>query len=320
MEFTHRYFRVLLFIMKKIITSILFVSSFLLLAACDMQSNAGDDAPTTINTLDLDYESLKSNYGDFSITVNGSEIPPVNNTYYLPVGSSSLTYIATGYFEGRIVIENSNNISSYKAVTILLKNACLVSDNEATISYTLTSKKISIVSEINSTNYVINKSTTNTEGHAISSNDDIDFYGTGLINLYAAHGHTIKSDGDFEISGTGSVYIYSGHDGVHCHNFSATKYSGNFTIANAISQGIEASVTSGTATLKISGGNFDISNAESMFKVDRAITISGGTVIGNNFSANAFVRGNEKTELSITISGTGSLTVNGTSYTGTTTV
>ncbi|MCR5506170.1 MAG: carbohydrate-binding domain-containing protein [Bacilli bacterium] len=278
-------------------------------------STSTDDEVSTLNEVDLDYDSFASSYGEFSLMCGDEEIEGVDGVYTINVASSKLTYTASGYLEGRIVVANGNSVSSYKGVTLELSNAFIVNDDEPSIDYTLEDKNIEIVTVSSTTNYIVNTSSTNDDGQAINSLNNVEMVlnSESDLYLYTVHGHTIKADGDVKITGSGSVYLSSGHDGVHCHNFTTYNngsFSGYFEISNAISQGIEASTSSGSGTLKITGGTFVIRNCESVFKVDKTITISGGKVTATGIWSDPFVRGSDGT-LTITISDSASVTVNG---------
>ncbi len=292
----------------------------LMFASCSSSSSSSsEDVLSGINEFSLDYESFKTTYGTAKLTLNGVEVSDDNGVYYLDVTNEKQVFELTGYFDGRIVIQNPNSLTTYKAVTLNLNKAFIVSNNEATIDYTLENKTFDIYSINGTTNYVVNSSKSNYDGHAINAMNNFGLYieDNSTINVYSAHGHTIKADGDVKVGGTGNVYLSSGHDGIHCHNFSTsyggTNYSGTFTINNSISQAIEASKSSGEGVAYIYGGEFIINNAESVFKVDATIRFTGGSLSSTGIWATPFVRGGSS-ELSLIIGDGISVVVNGTAY------
>ncbi len=284
----------------------------------DNASSDDDDVLTGINEFELDYDSFKSQYGDFSLTLDDEVIEPVDGIYTINVTSSKQELVATGYLEGRIVIQNGNSLSSYKGVTLYLNNAFIVNDDATTIDYGLSDKNIEIVNSKETTNYIVNTSETNYNGHGIYSNNNIEMriQTSSNLYLYTAHGHTIKADGDVKIIGPGNISLSSGHDAVHCHNFTTNNsgsFSGTFTITNSVSQAIEASDSNGEGTVNITNGTFVINDAESVFKVDYAINITGGSVTATGIWASPFVRGASRV-LYLNISDGITVSVNGSSF------
>ncbi len=327
--------------MKKLLFGLLFLNLFLLVG-CNNTNNNEDteieedttsdtdstettddgDVLTGLNEFSLDYDSFKTNYGDFSLTKDDEEVEGVDGIYTINVSSSKQEFYLEGYLEGKIVINNANKLDSYKGVILYLSNTFLKYDDSPVIDYLIDSKNVQIINVANTTNYIVNTSETNYDGHGIYSANNLEMTlltGSNLY-IYTAHGHTIKADGDVKIKGAGNIYLSSGHDAVHCHNFTTTNsgtLSGTFTILNAISQGIEASVKDSTATLSITGGTFIIDNCESVLKVDATINITGGSLTATNIWSDPFVRGGSTT-LSLNIGDGITVLVNGTSYQSTT--
>ncbi|MCR4879625.1 MAG: carbohydrate-binding domain-containing protein [Bacilli bacterium] len=304
--------------MKKLfILSCLIIPLFL--SGCNSNSSSSIENLSSINEFSLDYESFKASYGAASLKCGDNVITSNNGVYYINVTENKQTYELSGYFEGRIVIQNGNQLSSYKGISLVMNNAFIVNDDAATIDYTLDSKSFEIVSTSNTTNYVVNKSATNYDGHSIYSMNNLGFTleENSMLNIYSVHGHTIKADGDVEVGGSGNAYLSSGHDGIHCHDFLAVYdgnlYSGNFTIDKAISQGIEASKSSGNGEIHIYGGAFTINNAESAMKVDVSITFTGGSLNGTGIWATPFVRATDN-QIQLIVGDGISVVINGTSY------
>ncbi len=308
--------------MKKLL-SIFIIMTILILSGCgkattttieDVTTTTESDELSGLNEVDLDYDALMDTYGDASLVSDGVEIEAENNVYTISVSSDKLEYTLSGYFSGRIVIDNANELSSYKGITLYLSNACIVSDDEATIEYLLDDKNIELVSVKETTNYIVNTSSTNYDGHALSSSNNIELrlQKESVLYLYTVHGHTIKADGDVKLTGAGAIYLSSGHDGIHCHDFTtynSSHFSGTFEISNAISQGIEASTSGGNGTLTITNGTFIINNCESVAKVDSEINISGGELSSTGIWSSAFQRGSSNV-LTIIISEGVSVVIN----------
>ncbi|MCR4561995.1 MAG: carbohydrate-binding domain-containing protein [Bacilli bacterium] len=282
------------------------------------ESSSSEDSLEGFNEFELDYEAYKEEYGDFTLTQGESQISPVDGVYYINVASSKLTYTLKGYLEGRIVIQNEDNLSTFKGVTLLLSDCFLKYDDSPVIEYAVDEKNIEIISAQNSTNYIVNTSKDNDEGDAIYSqnNVELDLKSGSSLNLYTVHGHTLKADGDVKLIGSGSLYLSSGHDGFHCHSFytaNSGTFSGNFTINNTLSQGIEASTSSGNGEVLMSGGTFVINNCESVLKVDKTISITGGSLTGEGIWSDPFVRGSKET-LTLTINEGVSVVIDGETF------
>ncbi len=278
-----------------------------------------DDVLTGINTVNLDYDSFKESYGDASLTLDGEVLEEVDGVYTINVAESKQELTLSGYFEGRIVIQNGNSLDTYKGITLNLSNAFIVNDDEATIDYSLDEKNIEIISVKSTTNYIVNTSETNYDGHGINSLNNIEMRiqaGSNLY-LYTVHGHTAKADGDFKIIGPGNIYLSSGHDAIHCHNFTTTNsgtFTGTFTVTNAISQAIEASETDKEGTANITGGTFVINNSESVIKADYAVNITAGSLTSEGIWSDPFVRGANRT-LYVNITDGVSVIINGETFT-----
>lgn len=293
--------------MKSTLFKLLTLTTALLLVGCSSTANSSKSSEQTysseesskeeelssLNSFSIDYEEMKTTYGDFSITQDSNVLAPDEDVYYINVASSKLTYVISGYFEGRIVIQNGNNLSDYKGVTLEFNNAFIVNDDEATIDYQVDAKNVEIITDKSTTNYIVNTSETNYDGHAVNSNNSIKLQlkADSNLYLYTVHGHTMKSDGDVKLIG-----------------------SGNFTISNAISQGVKCSLNSGTGTLNITGGTFVINNCESVFKVDSLINISAGSLTATGIWSYPFARDIGDT-LILTVADGVSAVVNGENYT-----
>ncbi len=309
--------------MKKYIWLIVLCMIFIFVGCSSTTNNSTTDDTTTedddvlsgINEFTLDYSAFESSYGDASVTVGGEAVTCTDGEYIINVTTSKQTVVVSGYIDGRIVIENGDDLSSYKGVIVQLNNAFIKSDNLIALDYSLSEKTLEIYSINGTTNYIVNTSSTNYDGHAISSsnNAEVVLQPNSSLYLYTVHGHTFKADGDIRVSGGGDMYLSSGHDAVHCHNFGGSG-AGTFTIMNAISQGIEASVNAGTGEVAISNGTYVINNCESAMKVDAYITITGGTITGEGVWSDDFVKA-EGDSLTLAIADGVSVVIDGTTYT-----
>ncbi|MCR5078437.1 MAG: carbohydrate-binding domain-containing protein [Bacilli bacterium] len=289
------------------------------------EAEATSEATTTAS---VDVSSLESKYGDLEITVGDSSVTgasvsydSTNNIYTLAVCAEKAEYVVTGYATTSIVISDVNNLGegNYKGVKLTLSNAALVSStDDPVIEYTCSKKNVQL-SVKNGTNNVIYATN---GGDAVYSENNVEVSGKGSLAISSvADGHGIKAEGDITFQGSNSVTIDSGHDGLHCENLvttdpddSTSVYAGTVTIASAVSQGIEAATDDGDGTITLDGGNWNISNAESVFKTDTAITIASGVkVTGTNISGDAIVFGDNSTS-SITLTVNGTFTVDGASY------
>ncbi len=252
----------------------------------------GDDV-STFNEFDLDYEDMALEYGEFEINGPYEIIPDEDNTYVINVTDDKETYYISGYLEGRIVIMNQNQLSSYKGVKLVFSNCCIVSDYYPPVDYTLTNKNVEIV--ISGMTYLVNTSTENYDGCAINSENNVEIHGDGSLYVYTAHGHCIRADGDVRIYENVAIYLSSGHDGIHCHNFyssseSGVVYDNGLYVENAISQCIETSKKDGTGAAYLEYGYFYFCYAESALKVDSLLKIGAVSVYFDNIESDLIVK------------------------------
>jgi hypothetical protein len=87
----------------------------LLLISCTSTSSevsnvSSNTDSAVVPTLNYDISSLKETYGDFSISGTDYVYDESTNTYTISVGTTKKSYTLKGYFEGHIVIDNSNNL------------------------------------------------------------------------------------------------------------------------------------------------------------------------------------------------------------------
>ena len=304
--------------MKKFLP-LFFIFTLILFTSCSKESKSSRDyANESINQINID-SNIESKYKAASVTLNGVSISSDDGCYNINVTNEKQELVVTGLVTGGIYISNSNKVTSYKGLTIVLNGAYIKSDDEATIWYSLQDKNVEIISSENTTNYILNTSETNDLGDAIYSENNIEMKLEKKSKLYSytCLGHTIKADGDFKITGSGSLQLSSGHDAIHCHNFTTVNgetFTGSLYVENAHSQAIEASKSYGSGTLVITSGSFTINNAESVFKVDAEINISGATIKSTGIWADPIVNASSNT-LIVNISDDASFTVNKTKYT-----
>ena len=272
-----------------------------------------------------DFDTLKYSYGDFSIVgETGSCIYTYDSdtlTYTINVNADEkLEYTLSGFFQGKILVQNGDNLSSYKGVTFVLDNACLTNaeDQDAVIEFALDKKNV----EIKAKKETENKIFATGSALAISSLNNIEFSGAGTLDLasYGSDMHTVKADGDVSIYGSGNINVlYSAHDAFHGKhlafaNDGGTAYSGTLNVTQAVSQAFDFETNKGKGSISVEGGTIIVDNAASVFKTDASLTIaSGASVIATNLTEDPVVAGDNSSGLAVTIEGT--FTVDGEPYT-----
>ena len=291
--------------MKKF-AKVVFLSLFMLVTGCSNNKNnttpdnsSNENEATQNQTRDITYsdsdmEYFKEKYGSFSITREDGLSPNYvfneqENTYVLNVEESKAKYVFKGYTEAGFIIRNDNNLSTFKGLKIKLDSACIVSKNSISpINYSLDSKNVEITAKRQTTNYIISLEGAN----AIDSTNNIELGGEGTLNLYTkktladeSDGHTIKSSNKVSIYDSIKLNITSAHDGIHCDEIYTINeddninYSGTINFKDIGSQAMEATTKSCGGLINLSGGKYNINNADSVFKSDKSITIASGVEI-----------------------------------------
>ena len=276
-------------------------------AEASSPTESSSQAASSVETPDFDL--LKESYGDFHIVGASSDavytFDATSSTYTINVSENAkLEYTLSGFFQGKIVVANGNNLSSFKGITFTLNNACLTNaDNQsAVIEYLPESKNIELKAKKDSHNLILATGS----ALAISSNNNIELVGSGVFDFasYGADMHTIKADGDISIYGSHTINIlYSAHDAFHGKHLSfvsetSVAYSGTVNVEQASSQAFDFETNKGKGTISVEGGTFNISNCASVFKTDVSLTISSGvTINANNLSEEPVVKGENSSSL-----------------------
>lgn len=304
------------------VTSTNFTSSSVNSETSEVSTNS-----TNINT-DLDFDALRETYGSFEVTVSKGSAGTLSSDgtiYTINVSESKTALSISGYFEGQIVINNGNGLSSYKGVEITLNSACLVSNSGPTIDYQLSGKNVEVVAKKTTENYIINTSSGYNDA-GINSSNNIEVDGKGTLNVITYTGHAMKAESKIRLYDAPNINIISGHDGIHASALVANNeetavadyetFSGTLNIISAVSQGIDCTTNDGTGLINLTSGTYIINNCESAFKADVSLTI-GGQVSVTNLTSDPVVRGDESKGLTIEILENGSFEVDGVSYTKT---
>ena len=167
-------------------------------------------------------------------------------TFIFDVGVEKHSYIVTGRFEGRFLV-NDTTLTEYKGITFKLNNAILSNNEEggSVFLYQPHSKAITIEALKDTNNSVTAK------GTAISSVNNVNLCGSGTIAIKSATEHAVKGD-DVRCYGSATINIDgSGKDGLHGKNF--------FTDDGG--DGAEKKIFNGTINLKaITKQAFDFCN------------------------------------------------------------
>lgn len=321
--------------MKKVFAYIL--SAALLAGACCLAAGCGgnkeNDPPqtgteggSTPQQTHPDAEALKKKYGAFSIvTERGNDyvLSDDGKVCTISVGAEKGSYTLSGYFEGRIIINNKDGLTTYKGVKLNLDNACILSTLGTTIEYLPDKKNVELVAKRETENYVINSSE---EGDAVLSHNNLEVDGKGTLHLNAATGHALNAEDTVRFYDATTVDIIAGHDGIHAEHFVTDNeetlaadfeaFSGTVKILYAFSQGFDCTNSKATGTIEIASGTFEIENCESAFKTDVSLTIAG-TVHASKLTAEAVVHGDNSKGTTISIAEGGTFTVDGVPYTQT---
>ena len=284
------------------------------------------DPDVSTSTPKLDIDALKEQYGEFNITnTKGEEgvLSSDGKTYTISVSSSKSAFTIKGFFEGRIIINNDNELASFKGVELTLENACLFTDSGINIDYQVNDKNVEIVAKKNTENYIINLGEGNDDA-AVNSEKNIEIDGKGILNIFTQTGHALKADKKIKLYDAPTLNITAGHDAIHASEFISNneeeleadfeEFNGTLNVLSALSQAFDCTTSKGKGLIQLLTGTYNISNCESAFKTDVSLTI-GGQVIATNLSSDPVVKGDNSTGVTIEITDTGSFTVDGVSYT-----
>lgn len=214
--------------------------------------------------------------------VDGVKTEPVDGEVALAAGGE---YTLSGYLSGRIVIGEETAYSDgvaenapSKTTTIKLNNLTVVSYDQNAIIYKPSEKRLEIIVEPNSRNFILNRDKANVtvnQDASILSNKNLTISGTGLLAIKSVlGGHGIKAS---ELLICGRPYIYvdagNGHDGIHGSS-SLVIEEGYFSVLNCN----DGFGTGNNGFINIYGGTFNIHNCkESAFDSKLAGMIEGLT-------------------------------------------
>ncbi len=262
-----------------------------------------------------DLAALKTKYGDFAIEAeSGAEgnvsYDSTNNVYTIAVAATKYKYTLTGYFSGKILIDNTNSLESFKGVKLSLAGACLVNEgNDSPIDYDLSNKNVEISAKNGTENLILSYG----EGPCIHSENNVEISGKGTLEMSSLYydTHVIDAEGDITVYESLTINVpYCGHDVFHGENFisvddDGTAYSGTMNIANVVSQAFDFETDAVDATITVSGGTINIDTAASAFKTDVSLLIeAGATVNANNLLEGAIAASDGSSGVSVTVNGT----------------
>ena len=326
--------------MKKLLPLLLFA---LFITGCDLSIDNNSSKPTDLTSqtsnlnsgitsttnLEVNLDTLKSEYGAFSVvTEKGSEgkLSSDGKVFTISFSTYKSSYIFSGYFDGKIIINNANNLTSYKGVKIALSHACFVNTSGSNIEYQVSGKNIEVVAKRDTENYIINTG----EGYddaAVTSENNIEIDGNGILNIITSTGHALRAEDTIRFYDSPVINISSGHDAIHAEKFISNNeetvetdfvsFSGTLNIVSAISQGFDCTTSLGTGTIEITSGNYNITHCESAFKTDVSLNISNAQVKASNLTSDPVVRGDNSTGVTIQISSNAIFLVDNIQYTKT---
>ncbi len=328
-----------IYMKKALLTSLITISAVLVgcssndnqsIDSSSLQSNTNSNNQVSSITsdnldFDVDLNKLKERYGNFNITATKGEEGTLSSdgkTYTISVSTTKSAYTISGYFEGRIVINNSSNLTLIKGVKLTLNGACLVSNFGSTIDYQVSEKNVEIVAKKESENYLINIS----DGYydsAVNSEKNIEVDGKGILNIITKNGHGLRAENKVRFYDATTINITSGHDAIHTSYFVSNNeeelevdyevFEGTVNVLSAVSQAFDCTTSIGTGTIEITSGTYNLSNCESVFKTDVSLFING-QVSATNLSSDPVARGDQSIGVTIEITDTGSFTVDGVDY------
>ena len=296
--------------------------------ATSIPSSTAEPAPSTSSAatseeVSYDTAALKEQYGSFNIVKESNagsySYDEATNTYILCPDTIKAEYTLSGYFEGRILISNVNNLASYKGVTLSLSNACLISSgNYPAIQYSLDSKNVEIKAKINTANKVIAVG----EEVAIRSENHIEFSGKGELEMasFGTDAHVVRAKDEIRFYSSPTIHVTAcAHDAFHGNKcifskdpdaLSDTPFTGVVRVDQAVSQAFDFETSSGNGYVNVYSGTVYASNMESVFKTDTALVVGAeAKVIASNLSGDPYQQGDNSSGLSVIING--SFTVDG---------
>ena len=273
----------------------------------------------------FDFAPYEQQYGTFTIDAGdvGSYTYDENTrTYTLAVAESKAKYSLSGAFQGNIIIDNVNNLASYKGVEITFNQAAIasLSTSKAAIQYKLDAKNVEIKAQKGTVNYLFNVG----EASGVYSKNNIEFSGKGKLIAESYPGssdtpHTFEAKGNITLtSGIELTVNNSAHDAFHGKKLASkddegVAFSGKVTVKDCASQAFDFETSSGGGSITLDGGTFVVNGADSVFKTDAALTIASGvTVTATSLKEEAVVAGDNSPGLVYTNNGT--FTVDGQPY------
>ena len=290
------------------------------------ESSLSSSASSSASSQAFDFAPYQQKYGTFSVDPGefGSyTYDESSSTYTFAVAESKAEYTIKGAFMGSIVIDNVNNLSSYKGVKITFNEAAIVSfaNSQAAIVYKPESKNVEIKAQKGTNNEIVSLGASS----AVYSKKNIEFSGKGKLVATAIPSsasdtpHTFEADGDMAFgSAIELTVVNSAHDAFHGKHLSfedddAVAYSGKLTVTNAASQAFDFETNQGKGSIAIQGGTIVVNGAASVFKTDATLDIASGvTVTASDLSEDPVVAGDASTGL--TVNNQGTFTVDGEPY------
>lgn len=168
-------------------------------------------------SVDIDYETAKSNYGT-SYEISGGEYSVAGNVVTLIPDAEKIEYKISGYFEGQI-INNTKN-------TILTLNGAYL-ENKSGKPVILSTKKIELSAKKDSVNYIVASGTSSEKTAAVLCYDevedkskDLELGGAGTAYIVGNVYHGIKAD-EVKAKGNGKYYVQGTAKGaaINCKTF-----------------------------------------------------------------------------------------------------
>lgn len=261
--------------MKKIISLILLTAVLFSLAACGGKTEStaipsSNDAVTVDNSkkIVLNGDSIESETG---AAVNGSTVTIAAAGNYAISGTltNGKIVINTGDDAGKVnIILNGADITNLDGSAIVVEKASKVN------IYLENGTKNRVVS---GTPDMMGSADEDASGAAISAKDDIDFKGSGSLEVFGYINNGIACKNDIDIEG-GNITVSAANNAIR--GTDSVEVKGGNLMVTAGNDGIKSLTTDkeGKGRIVISGGNVSVNAAGDGIAAATTLEISGGNI------------------------------------------
>jgi len=199
------------------------------------------------------------------ITVVGAGATVNGSTVTINAGGA---YRATGALADGMI-----EVNTTEEVTLTLDGVIINHSSGPAISVT-EAARLSLVLADDSTNVLADGASYSDTSlkAALFSNDPLEIWGSGALQITGKYKHGIASDDDLIISGGAITILSAATDGFHANDNIAI-HGGTLTINQTGSDGFESE-----GTLLIDGGQFNLKVADDGIVAQDTLTVNGGTI------------------------------------------